>query len=386
MSNIFDFDASVADGWAAFGDELAAQLTGLEASNSVRVTAPHAAQDGSGPSASFTITPTDEVRCRVGPTLLELDRDLDDHELQVLMDLGWDSITEDECVVERGRDEIEHVVQAATGLIQELWQVVHPTFLLTVEEQIAEPLEHIGFQVAGQSQLRDLVDAALERMTGSKPNKDDDGDITFTINDETTWLCVDPSDPVIAIFANLVVDVRDPAGASAALMDFSRKWPDIKFVLIDSCVRASIRMDATVFTDAVLRSTLIKWFDFLTDGSGEVASVVAKAGASVDEPDTALPAGLMCLLQLDDDDVGPLTTREIAAVCDFDRDVILHYIKVSEEQRFSWRSSIYDALEREDEEEAADCEHEEKAWMETVKSLREALRLVVLSSRLDEVR
>lgn len=120
-----------------------------------------------------------------------------------------------------------------------------------------------------------------------------------------------------------------------------------------------IRIDATVFTDAVLRSTLIKWFDFLTDGSGEASSIVAQAGVTVDEEDEPLPAGLMCLLQLEDEDVGPLTTREIAAVCDFDRDAILHYTKVSEEQRFSWRSSVYDSLEREDEEGAAACEHGE---------------------------
>lgn len=188
------------------------------------------------------------------------------------------------------------------------------------------------------------------------------------------------------MFANLAVDVSDSAAACAALMGFSRKWPDIKFILIDSYVRVSTRMDATVFTDAELRSTLIKWFDFMTDGSNEIASVVTQAGVTVDEEDEPLPAGLMCLLQLDDEDVGPLTTHEIAEVCDFDRDAILHYIKVSEEQRFSWRSSVYDALERDDEEEAAACEHEEKAWMETVKSLRQALRLVVLSSRLDEVR
>lgn len=385
MSNIFDFDASVTDGWAAFADELATQLTTLQASDYVRVTAPNAALDGSGPSAYFTLTGDDEVRCRVGPTLLGADRDLDDYELQVLMDLGWDSISEDECVVERGRDEVDHVVQAASGLIQELWQVVHPTFLLAVEERRTEPIQHIGFQTSSQKQLQDLVDAALERMTGSMPNKDDDGDITFTVNDETSWLCVHPSDPIIEMFANLAVDVRDSAAACAALMGFSRQWPDIKFILIDSYVRVSTRMDATVFTDAVLRSTLIKWFDFLTDGSNEIASVVSPAGVTVDEEDEPLPAGLMCLLQLDDEDVGPLTTREIAEVCDFDRDAILHYIKVCEEQRFFWRSSVYDALEREDEEEAAACEHEEKAWMETVKSLRAALRLVVLSSRYDEV-
>jgi hypothetical protein len=263
--------------------------------------------------------------------------------------------------------------------------VPHPTFLL-VEERTAEPLEHIGFQPAGQAQLQALVDAALERMTGSAPAKDDDGDVVLTFSGETAWLCVDSADPVVEIFTNLAVQVSDSAAASAAIMDFSRNWLDIKFVLIDSYVRVSIRMDATVFTDAVLRSTLIKWFDFLTRGSRAVPSIVADAGQAAPDADESLPAGLMCLLQLDDDDVGPLTTREIAAVCDFDRDSILRYIKVSEEQRFSWRSSVSDALARDDEEEAAACEHEEKAWAETVKSLRAALRFVVLSDRLDGVR
>lgn len=183
MSNIFDLDASVTDGWAAFADELATQLTTLQASDYVRVTAPNAALDGTGPSAYFTLTADDEVRCRVGPTLLGVDRDLDDYELQVLMDLGWDSISEDECVVERGRDEVDNVVQAASGVIQELWQVVHPTFLLTVEERRTQSIEHIGFQTSNQKQLQDLVDAALERMTGSTPNKDDAGDVTLTVND-----------------------------------------------------------------------------------------------------------------------------------------------------------------------------------------------------------
>ncbi|WP_030169971.1 MULTISPECIES: hypothetical protein [Actinomycetes] len=386
MSNIFDFDASVSDGWAAFRDELTTCLTGLQADGSVRVTAPSSEVDGAGPAAVFTINDDDEVRCHLSPTILGQGRELSDDELSLLMALEWDSICEDECIVECSRDEAERVVLAATGVMQELWQVLHPSFLLTVEEQPAKPIQHTGFQPAGQTQLQDLVDASLERMTGSAPHKDDDGDITFTVNDETSWLCVDVNDPVIEMFTNLAVDVDDSAAASAAIMDFSRKWPDIKFVLVDSYVRVSIRMDATVFTDAVLRSTMTKWFEFLTEGSGDVAAVVTEARSAAEDADESLPAGLMCLLQLDDDDVGPLTTREIAAVCDFDRDAILHYIKVCEEQRFSWRSSIYDALERQDEEEAAACEHEEKAWAATTKSLRAALRFVVLSGRLDGVR
>lgn len=388
MSNIFDFDASVSDGWAAFRDELTTCLTGLHAGGSVRVTAPNSEVHGAGTATIFTITDDDEVRCHLSPTIPGQGRELSDDELSLLMALEWDSICEDECIVECSRDEAEHVVLAATGVMRELWQVLHPSFLLTVEEQPAEPIQHTGFQPTGQSQLQDLVDAALERMTGCAPKKDDDGDIIFTANGETSWLCVGVNDPVIEMFTNLAVDVDDSAAASAAIMEFSRKWPDIKFVLIDSYIRVSIRMDATVFTDGVLRSTLTKWFDFLTEGSADVAAVVAEAQPPVEDADAdeGLPAGLMCLLQLDDDDVGPLTTREIAAVCDFDRDAILHYIKVCEEQRFSWRSSIYDALEREDEEEAAACEHEEKAWAATTKSLRAALRFVVLSGRLDGVR
>ena len=386
MSNIFDFDASVSDGWAAFRDELTTCLTGLHADGSVRVTAPNSEVDGAGPAAIFTITADDELRCHLSPTILGQGRELSDDELSLLMELEWDSISEDECIVERCRDEAEHVLLAATGVMQELWQVLHPSFLLTAEEQPAEPIQHTGFQPAGQSQLQDLVDAALKRMTGCAPRKDDDGDITFTVNHETSWLCVDVNDPVIEMFTNLAVDVDDSAAASQAIMDYSRKWPDIKFVLVDSYVRVSTRMDATVFTDAVLQSTLTKWFDFLTEGAGDVAAVVAEAHPPVEDTDEGLPAGLMCLLQLDDDDVGPLTTREIAAVCDFDRGAILRYIKVCEEQRFSWRSSIYDALERQDEEEAAACEHEEKAWAATTKSLRAALRFVVLSGRLDGVR
>ncbi|PXW31263.1 UNVERIFIED_CONTAM: hypothetical protein DES50_10529 [Williamsia faeni] len=63
------------------------RLIELQISGSVRVTAPNAALNGSGPSAFFTITVDDEVRCHVGPTLLGLDRDIDDDELQLLMDL-----------------------------------------------------------------------------------------------------------------------------------------------------------------------------------------------------------------------------------------------------------------------------------------------------------
>ncbi|MCZ4552252.1 T3SS (YopN, CesT) and YbjN peptide-binding chaperone 1 [Gordonia rubripertincta] len=385
MSNIFDFDASAADGWAAFRDELATRLTGLQASATVRVSAPNAALDGSGPAALFTVTDDDEVRCVLGPTLLGLAREIDDAELSLLMELEWDSICADECVVERPRDEIELVVNAATAVMQELWQVVHPTFLLTVHETPpSTPI--IAVQPTGQAHLRALVDDAVERMTGSAATKDDDGDITFTVNDETSWLCVDAADPVLEMFANLPVDVQDSTTASAALMTFSSTWPDIRFVLHESHVRVSIRMDATVFTDAVLRSTLIKWFDFLTEGSGEVAKVVARAAPDVEVTDGGLPAGLMVILQLDDTDHGPLSPHEIATICNFDRDDILQYLRVSEEQELSWRSSIYDALSREDEEEAAACEHEEKAWSATVKSLREALRLVVLTSRLDEVR
>ena len=95
MSNIFDFDASVSDGWAAFRDELTTCLTGLQADGLVRVTAPTSALEAISPAATFTVTADDEVRCHLSPTILGQGRELSDDELSLLMALEWDSICED---------------------------------------------------------------------------------------------------------------------------------------------------------------------------------------------------------------------------------------------------------------------------------------------------
>lgn len=94
------------------------------------------------------------------------------------------------------------------------------------------------------------------------------------------------------------------------------------------------------------------------------------------EPD--LPGGLLTLLQLDPNGVGALDAGEVADVCDRDRDTILEYIRISEEQVIGWRSDDADAAVDEDEREA--CEHEAAGWQQTVDALRAALRLITLGA------
>ena len=94
--------------------------------------------------------------------------------------------------------------------------------------------------------------------------------------------------------------------------------------------------------------------------------------------DDGLPPELLTLLHLDPNGTGDVTPELAADIFHHDRDLILDFIRQSEEQTISWRQSAERAeAKADDDDEAAVCDGERRAWQQTVDLLRAALRVVV---------
>ncbi len=92
-----------------------------------------------------------------------------------------------------------------------------------------------------------------------------------------------------------------------------------------------------------------------------------------------LPPELLALIQVDAEGVDRQPPELVAGLFRGDMHLVLQSIRLSEEQTIAWRESTAEALAQGDEEEAAACAHEMRAWEKTVSDLRGALRHIVAS-------
>lgn len=96
-----------------------------------------------------------------------------------------------------------------------------------------------------------------------------------------------------------------------------------------------------------------------------------------EEPDGELPPALLTLLQLDPHGDGTVSPELAADVCGRDRDRILSFIRICEEQAAAWRKAGRDASVKADVGDAEVSFHESTAWDKSTSLLRAALRVVV---------
>jgi hypothetical protein len=104
----------------------------------------------------------------------------------------------------------------------------------------------------------------------------------------------------------------------------------------------------------------------------------AERKSDKDDEDESLPPALLALIHLDEDGTKVFDPVEVAHVCNHDRDAILEHLRVVKEQELEWSASADEATASGDTEEAASCNHEAAAWVNTYQRLRAALEVTVL--------
>lgn len=284
-------------------------------------------------------------------------------------------------------------------------------------------------------ELDHFVAQTLTEILGREAYRDDDGD--FPVRVGTVVLFVRPlaSEPIIEVFSPLIRDIADRDRALLEVSILNRDAQFISYHLTGSTIVARMNVPAfpfvpnqlavllsrmadtldTVDEDLSLRVGGRQWLDVERAAETGLAPDDAEVHAGADTgADTApgadeghvgqspygfdlqtgaladdgfdseraddeeeLPPELLALIQVDADGTERQPPELVASLFHDDMHLVLHSLRLAEEQTIAWRESTQEALEDDDEEEAAACVTEMRAWEKTVSDLRGALRLIV---------
>lgn len=390
MADPFDFDSSMDNSWARFRLSLADTLADLKHGERHVLDRPDTVFEEHAQALTFTVTRAGRMRCGLSSEFPRYLWPADSDAAEALRERGWRELTSGEFTLTVGRRHVDKLAAEATALIRNQWQVVHPAFfdrsVLDSDDDGAPPAD-VSVRPSGPAHLQALVEGVLAQVTCDPITKDHDGDITFTLGGLTSWLRVRTTESYVDLFTMLAPDIDTNPHVRAVFDLHGPHWPDVDFVVSRNHAVAQISIDAEVFTPSAVEDALLAWFKFMRIGAGLIAREIACAGATgevsavtIDSADhnDGLPPALMVLLHLDPDGTGVLTPHEVAEICDYDRDAILRYLRISTDEAISWRRAADAAAERGDRDEARACIHEADGWASTKEALRAGLRAVVL--------
>ncbi|MFD1811759.1 T3SS (YopN, CesT) and YbjN peptide-binding chaperone 1 [Rhodococcus gannanensis] len=260
--------------------------------------------------------------------------------------------------------------------------VRHSDSIATDADSVPPPVEY----PADHRELQDAISAALEWKHGTPAVMDEAGDFVITIGGQLGFVLPHPERPQLRILVPLLTAVTGRTRAAELLTELNSDYAFVRLILIGDQVNAAIDLPTAPFSAMQLSDQLNCMAAFLETVDDEFVERFGAQRAGLDEPDSddqdaELPAGLLTLLHLDPDGAHALDGEEVATVCDFDRDTILEYLHISEEQVVAWQTRADEAHDAGDFDEADACAHESTGWERTVTSLRAALRVVTLGAQ-----
>ncbi|WP_241387375.1 T3SS (YopN, CesT) and YbjN peptide-binding chaperone 1 [Rhodococcus sp. CH91] len=244
----------------------------------------------------------------------------------------------------------------------------------------------------GQDDLGRIVYRHLCRILGRAPKVDKANSWEFSVSSRTVHARVSPTYPRVIL---IVPAVPKPFG----LKEFPKRHVELvvktaylRLLEHENSLSAMIDIPAYPFVPRHLDDAIDNLHTFFnrlageysmsTEGRTRYRAIFSEVEKAATEPtsseDDLLPPALQALIHLDDDGTGTLDPHHVAHVCGHDRDAILAYLRIVQEQEIDWRSGADEATADGDEEEAAAQNHEADGWANTYRHLRSALEVTVL--------
>ncbi len=280
----------------------------------------------------------------------------------------------------------------AVGVLRDAYDVIHPAFLTVIRppsggvptRASASTTDADGAASSGgfvvptsPEQLDDLVERTLSVGLSAPLVRDRDGDIPLSGDHGTAYVRVRRDQPVVEVFAVLGRDV-DPAAAVADVNARNVSSGLVAYCVSEGYVMAQVVVWCQPYVPTTLLRAVNGVMSALADYAhrdpvvGEIEDVEAAEDATSDD----LAPELLTIIQLDVAEPGSVSPELAARIYGYDRDLLLSGIRESETQMITWRKSIDEARER-DEEEAQACAGESATWQATTDLLRAALRVAV---------
>ena len=417
----FDLDRSAGRAWFNFQERLADYLAGMQDGETLGISARSGLDDddaaGAAPYIQFKALGAQMLRAEaVSNAYLDSTYALDDAGRARMENLGWAAPTyaasgepdagSANYWIDVERRMGDRVAAMTTRAFREVWSIPHPVFLRVDPSGTAQDPPDLGIADAAtepeiavlpesimprdNDHLRELVDTVVTQRFGQVPMKDSDGDIPLRSGSALVFVHVPDDMPMVTLFAPLVRDIAGRTRAAEVVADLNRRWPLVRFVLVDDQVVAMIQLPTLPFAPNHL-STMLEMLSRAADRlddllverlDGRLAFPMDVEHRRVDtvtaaEPDDSFSDELLTLLNVGSGRDGEVTSQEILKLYENDRRLLLRDIKATSEQEISWRQSAAEATAAGNREVAEACIQEATAWEATVETLRRALRATI---------
>ncbi len=295
MTTSTRFDTALEAAWLEFRTSLADLLVDVAVDEEVVVRRAHDASAPWAPLLSFVVTGARRVRCTVMRTDLSADQ------TAVLIGDGWRRLRDGRVILELGRRRVDEVCAAATDVLREVCDVVHPTFLAPVDasahttmltsvrrEPVTAASVSAAHPVADTEHLQELL---LDTLAAHADDAfvDADGDIRVQIDTQTIQLRVHPSRPVVEFVACVAAVCVDDRTVNEIVVAEGARWTGVAVHVLDGHVWATQRLVVPTFVATNVIAAIESWRDFLRDGAPAITARIAHAADPIAAPVVTSP-------------------------------------------------------------------------------------------------
>ena len=387
-----DFDSAVEAGWLRFTVDLGDRLATMDPGDSHVIRLDFLCDDGLSREHPPFVVITTHGTTRVRVTVCNATSAED----AVLAESGWRPRGTFPRTMEVTRRRADRLARCTVDVLRDVFAVADASFV----DGTPAATPAAGVSPDSPEALQHMVDATIAEISGHPVRKDADGDIPMPTA-IPSWLRVSEDEAAVEVFCTRICS--GDAVTAEMLFAVADRWPGVAITVRSGALVARMRIEAAEFSPANLRSELTRWFTFLDRGAQEICYALEEVEASgaddVAEPEPSstvirtsdvttttgravtLPAQLEALLLVATTQSAALRPDQVADVMERDRDVILRCHRVCIGQRDEWETTADAAADHDDVEEAHACLVESWKWGDVARSLRGALRVVLIERR-----
>ncbi|MEE2034043.1 T3SS (YopN, CesT) and YbjN peptide-binding chaperone 1 [Rhodococcus chondri] len=421
--NIFDRDVDRA--WRAFRAHLADHVAAMHDDDGL-VLEPLAEESGgpAGPCVQFYAWGDGQVRCEVpSNTHLADDRRLQPGDEALLQELGWqppsrgpedpEDTGSPAFWLDRPSSWADQLADIAVTVLRRIWGVPHPLFLRSetfgadhtpvfepptpsIEERTRKSAVALAVEPTGEEHIRELIEATMQDRIGESPTWDEDGDLVLRVGGVLLFVGVGPGGTTVDLFAPVVHSITGRTRAAEVVADLNRRWPHLKFVLVDDRVAVVNHLAAIPFVPAHLLAALDRLAAFLEDLDPQFAThlggVLLRESENpdmsdpFDEPEWTpdveddLPPALLALRDHHLEGSSGVPVRTVAAIGEWEPARLQQFLDLSTEQQIGWTSESLDRAVAGDDDGVFEADSKALEWELTIRSLTKALEYMERST------
>ncbi|MGW3483721.1 T3SS (YopN, CesT) and YbjN peptide-binding chaperone 1 [Rhodococcus indonesiensis] len=415
------FDRDVDRSWSEFRARLADHVASMRDGDGL-VLEPLVEEDTgpAGPCVQFYAWGEGQVRCEVPSNAhLDPDRRLRPGDEALLAELGWREPSRGPEDPEDGGSPAywmdrpaawaDQLAAVAVTALRRVWGVPHPLFLRTetfgtgrADFELPPPAEEIppqaalplAVETAGEDHVRELIESTLRERIGDVPLWDEDGDLAVRVAGMLVFVGVGPHERTVDVFAPIVHHITGRTRAAEVVADLNRRWPHLKFVLVEDRVAVAAHLPASPFVPAHLLATLdlvAQFLEGLDEGFGTslggellhetdhdcVPPPADELPPWTTESEADLPLTLLALRDLHLDGEVAVEPRTVARMADDEPDQLLRFLRLSVDAQVCWQAEAMGRAAAGDDAGTARAEAKAREWEATCRSLTAAMRLLV---------